>query len=442
MGYAFPIPLALGVRPLKLLLQNYRVRDIEWANTTALRDGVLGVEREALGAHLAEDARVEGVDFQIVRPGESCRVYPVFDIVEPRCKIGDGHPTYPGVLGPVTAVGSGATAALAGMAVTTVNPDPFNAEAPLMQQLLEMSPLALGDAAATPLANTYAALVHLVILPRCVPGLERNERWNVLRLATLRAGVWLARRVSQGLPDAEEPYALPPVTRSLPRIVYVFQLHSHQRPTAPGEPILYGDNARHLLPTVLHPNEVLDGAVLPGYNSMGMETYAVQHHGVLLDLYGRHGRELEFGGVVAVVAHQTVDERSRTNVMAANLVRHVLRADGAVFTKSGGGAPHVAMAEIARECEQLAVKTTLLAWETSEGESATEGSALFNYPELDAIVNYGSPGFGIALPAVDRVVTAHAELAPPLARARKVNANRLCGAMDQLGSGSLTAARY
>jgi glycine reductase len=186
----------------------------------------------------------------------------------------------------------------------------------------------------------------------------------------------------------------------------------------------------------------LDGAVLPGYNSMGIETYSVQNHAVVLDLYRRHGREVDFAGVVAVVAHQTVDERARTNVIAANLVRHALGADGAILTKSGGGAPHVAMAEVARQCELLGVRTTLLAWETSEGESASEGSALFNYPQLNAIVNYGCNGFSVPLPPVERLITSRPDLAEQLGGPLRVNANRLSGAMDQLGGGRLTAVRY
>jgi glycine reductase complex component B subunit alpha and beta len=430
---------------LRLVLQHHRIRDVEWSAPTRLEGGVLAIHREALVALLLEDQRISSVTLDVARPGESCRIYPVFDVVEPRCKVGDAGSDYPGVVGPVLGVGSGTTAVLRGMAVTIVSPEPFNPDAPIMSQMLEMQPLAVDEANDVQLETNYGELVHLVVLPQCIPGLDRYERSNALRRAVLRASVFLARAAHDEPPDEEEVYELElgnALTPELPRIAYVFQLHSHQRPTAPGEPILYGDNARHLLPTILHPNEVLDGGVLPGYNSMGMETYAVQNHGVILDLYGRHGRDIDFAGVVAVVAHQTVDERARTNVMAANLVRHVLRADGAVFTKSGGGAPHVAMAEVARQCELLGVKTSLLAWEISEGETGGEGSALFNYPELNAIVNYGCNGFGVALPAVERVITTDPELAPKLARAMDVNANRLCGAMDQLGSGVLTAARY
>jgi glycine reductase len=131
----------------------------------------------------------------------------------------------------------------------------------------------------------------------------------------------------------------------------------------PGEGLLYGDNCRHLVPTILHPNEVLDGAVQRAYDSNVMETYGIQNHAVILDLYRRHGTDLDFAGVVVNVANQLVEERDRAVLMTGNLVKYSLRADGAVFTKSGGGAPHVDMAMAAERCEQLGVKTSLIMWE-------------------------------------------------------------------------------
>jgi glycine reductase complex component B subunit alpha and beta len=420
---------------VKLVLQHYDVHDIALADETRLEGGVLRVERDALVAHLLEDSRLTGIEVEIARPGESCRVAPVFDIVEPRCKVDEGASDFPGVIGPLASAGGGATAVLRGMAVTMVGV----AGQPAIP-ILDMRPPLLPDGE-TGLHTRYHALVHLVLVPTLAPGVEENDGWNALRLATLRAGVFLARAARAQAADDEETLEISPVGLGLPRIAYIYQMHSQQHPTVPGEPLLYGDNARHLLPTILHPNEVLDGAVLPGYNSICIETYAIQNHAVIRELYRRHGQDLDFAGVVATVAHQTVTERERSVVMTANLVRHILHADGAVLSKSGGGAPHVDMAEVARRLEQMGVRTTLLAWEVSEG-GGSEGAALFNHPEVDAVVNYGPNGHAFALPPVTRVITASSGTPERLTGAVKANANRLCGVMDQLGSGHLTAVRY
>ncbi len=420
---------------MQLRLQHHDVRDLAFAGEMRLDGDVLRIDREALIAHLLEDNRLAGLEVEIARPGEACRIAPVFDIVEPRAKVDGGASDFPGVVGPIASVGGGATAVLRGMAVTMVGV----AGQPAIP-ILDLRPPLLPDGT-TDLRTRYHELVHLVIVPRLTPGVEENDGWNALRVAALRAAVCLARAARDQAPDEEEVVELGAVPVGLPRIAYVYQMHSQQHPTVPGEPLLYGDNARHLLPTLLHPNEVLDGAVLPGYNSIGIETYAVQNHAVIRELYRRHGHDLDFAGVVATVAHQTVTERERNVVMAANQVKHILRADGAVLSKSGGGAPHVDMAEVARRLEQLGVRTTLLAWEVSEG-GGSEGAALFNHPEVDAVVNYGPNGHAFALPPVERVITAAAASTERLAGSVKANANRLCGVMDQLGSGHLTAVRY
>jgi glycine reductase len=421
---------------MKLDLQIHPVRDLAWGDSTRLEGDVLLVDPAELTANLLEDRRLASVDFEIARAGESCRIAPVFDILEPRCKVEAGASDFPGVLGPLASVGNGATAVLRGMAVTIVNPDPATAI-----PVLDLQPPLLPDGK-TAVGTRYHELTHLVMIPKLAQVLDENDGWNALRLAGLRVGVYLARCARALAAESVESFELVPPTARLPRIAYVYQMHSQQHPTSPGEPLLYGDNARHLLPTLLHPNEVLDGAVLPGYNSLGIETYMVQNHAVIRELYARHGKDVDFAGVVATVAHQTVLERERSVLMTSNLVRHILKADGAVLSKSGGGAPHVDMAEVARRCEQLGVRTTLLAWEVSEG-GGSEGAALFNHPEVDAVVNYGPNGHAFALPAVGRVITSsESRHAKRFAGPIEANANRLCGVMDQLGSGVLTAVRY
>src|SRR5207249_364244 len=87
--------------------QSYSVRDVRWAAQTQLADGVLEVDRPALIAHLLEDSRLLGAELEIARPGESCRIGPVFDVLEPRAKL-EGGSDYPGALGPMgSAVGEG-----------------------------------------------------------------------------------------------------------------------------------------------------------------------------------------------------------------------------------------------------------------------------------------------------------------------------------------------
>lgn len=422
---------------MRLELEIYRVRDLTWAAATGLSDGVFSVDAEALRRHLCqEDSRLEDVRFELAHAGERCRITSIADIVEPRAKLAGGV-DFPGVLGPLETAGAGTTSVLRGVAVTVLNPEE---RAGGRGAVLDMGG-AHPQGWTTQDLTVFANLNHLVVIPRLAAGITGDAASNAVRLAALRAAVWLASEAARGVPDATESFELASVT-GLPRVVYVFQIHSHQRPTVPGEPLLYGDNVRHLLPVVLHPNEVLDGAVLQGYSSRGI--YIIQNHPVILELYRRHGVDLNFAGVVAVVAHQTAEERERSAMMAANAVKHGLRADGAIFTKTGGGAPHIDMAEIAHRCEQAGVRTALIAWETSSTGGAEEGSALFNHPDLDAIVNVGSNGYEFSLPGMERVITPREDpaLSASLKAPMRATANQLVGVLDQFGGGRWSMGLY
>ena len=322
---------------------------------------------------------------------------------------------------------------LCGMAVSSL--DPSNVVRCLMLDLgscVEKQP--------THAVCRYASLHHLVVVPKLAPGVVGDDARHALRLAVLRAAVHLARTAEVESPDAEDVIELGPASDELPRVAYVFQLHSHQLPTVAGEPVLYGDNVRHLLPTIIHPNEILDGAVVRPYSALMMETYGIQNHAVLLELLSRHGRDLNLVGVVVYVANQYADERERATVMASNLVRWTLRADGAVLTKSGGGAPHVDMANIAERCEELGVKTAMLMWNT--GGESSEDTALFNAPSLNAIVSLGASGFSLRAGPVERVIAPYDQIAEAARGPTAFTANRTPGMMDHLGSSRLTALAY
>jgi glycine reductase len=201
--------------------------------------------------------------------------------------------------------------------------------------------------------------------------------------------------------------------------------------------VLYGDPIRRMLPTLVHPNEVLDGAVVRGFMGRASTTWAIQHHPVIRSLYAQHGRTLAFAGVVLTVAHATEPERVRSAFLAAGLVANVLGADGAVFTKIGGGAPHVDMAQAAAQCEALGVRTTLIVEDMSTDGSA-DGMLLFDFPGMDALVNVGSAQETLALPAVERVLGAD-DLVERFQREIRVSYGTLCGAIEQVGATTVMA---
>ena len=423
---------------MRLKLEVHQIAALAWSTgpTALAQPGQLLVNRADLEAELLTDSRLSSVDLELVQPGESCRILGVWDIVEPRAKQEPAGRDFPGALSPIQGVGFGTTRVLRGMAVTVLHPHDR-----LPGHVVDMASTPLAGYAATDVSR-FASMHHLVVSPRLADGVTGDDANNALRLAVLRAAVWLARCVEVNEPDVREELSLSAVDSALPRVAYVYQLHSHQRPTVPGEPLLYGDNCRHLLPTILHPNEILDGAVLRAYGYSNMETYGIQNHGVITDLYARHGTDLNFVGVVVYVANQLAAERERATLLASNLVRYTLQAQGAVFTKSGGGAPNVDMALIAERCESLGVRTSLILWESGAPGASDQDATLFNAPSLDAIVNIGATQLRLDLGPVDRVVAPAARDVTAYSAAMRVASSQMCGATDHLGASLFMGARY
>jgi sarcosine reductase len=413
---------------VRLELRWSRVEALTAASTTRLVGTRLQIDLEALRALLAADARLERLRLDLVHPGERCRIGRVFDVVAPRAKL-DGGEDFPGVLGGVARAGHGVTLALDGVAVVTTDQ-----QADPVAGSLTVIDMAGPNAALSAFARTH----NLVISAWPAPGTGRPEYLAAVRLAALKAAVHLARTARDATPDRVEVFELPPSPRvpaelaHLPRVAYVFQIHSHQRPTGVDEGILYGDPVRRMLPTIVHPNEVLDGAVLRGFMGRGVTTWATQNHPMIRSLYAQHGRTMWFAGVVVTVAQATEPERVRSAFLAAGLVAHALGADGAVLTKIGGGAPHVDMAQAAAQCEALGVKTTLVVEDMSTDGSA-EGMLLFNFPGMNALVNVGCAQEALVLPAMERVVGAD-DLAAKLLDESRATYGTLCGGIEQVGA--------
>ena len=165
-----------------------------------------------------------------------------------------------------------------------------------------------------------------------------------------------------------------------------------------------------------------------------------------LDPHKRHGKDLCFTGVILAVAHNNVADFDRIADIAASLAKWVIGADGAILTKTGGGAPELAMARTAQRCEQLGIKTAIAMLHMgADFKDAKYGaSTIFSMPEVDAIVSMGVPYMELTLPAVERVLGGPASLTKdPAIKGEIVQwLGSIKGSLCQLGSSNLTAVRY
>lgn len=427
---------------MRLTQEIHPVTELSFGAATRLAGTRLEIDREGLRALLLEDRRLEAVDLEIARPGERCRIGPIFDVIEPRAKEPGDGPNFPGIVEPVAQAGQGTTHVLRGVCVTLVDE---GRQAPSHSHRGSTKVLDMSGPAAE--ASPYGALGHLVVVPRTRTGIEWHEVYNAYRVASVKTAVSLATAAIGGHGAARDVYESdgPRATGrdGLPRLAYIGQIHGWQHGTELDEHILYGGNTLGMMPVVLHPNEWLDGAVVISYSwTRDVETYMYQNHPIVTALCRRHqAGEISFVGTIAMAAASLEEDRARSTRLAAQLAKWNLGADGVALTRySSSGAPQSDMFETARVCESLGMRTVVLV--TGAPDMTVESSALVHIPEVDAMVCVGGQEIRWAVLAPERVIAGSPALAARLHALRELPALQVCGVTNHQGASRLRAMVY
>ena len=428
---------------MRLGLDILNIKNVQFAGKTSLSGGVLSINRRELQGLLQEDRRLSHVEIELAHPGDKCRILQVADVIEPRAKTRGSGNDFAGTLGGQGNVGEGNTCVLRGAAVVMSGGSAFLKDP--VGGLIDMS----GPAAEI---GTYGKTHNIVVLPYPSAGINLPDYAKALKIAGLKTAVYLAK-TGEGLkPDENEVYDLPPLPEvakglgTLPKVAYIFAVLSTKHEPIQGEPILYGSNIDRTLPTVIHPNEVLDGAIISPYRAAGIETYVIQNHPIIKELYRRHGKDLCFTGVIITTAPDSEYEYERAATVVANIAKRIFGADGVVLNKTGMGAEEIVPARTAERCEELGVKTAYAMYLHGADQSDTGSGAdtLFNMRGVDAIVNMGTTYMKHKLPAVDRIIGDPVSLPGgiPVNGNIEVAVSAIKGALSQLGNSRITAVRH
>jgi glycine reductase len=379
------------------------MKDLQPGPRTYAKDRVLYVNLKELEEIILKDIRIKSVDIHLVYPGERVRIVNLLDVVQPRCKIDKVEADFPGFIGKMQIAGSGRTRSLRGIAVLVSNPCTNRK----YSALLDMSGLVAE-------MSRYGKMTHVHIAPTVSNGTEERDFEDAVKIAGLKTAVYLARSAEGHPVDDLEIYDLdiPNLDRksNLPRVAYYYQLYSPQHDhLGISDPCFYGTDVRNLTPTLIHPNEVLDGGVVGAHTIRALDTCTIQNHGVIKELYRHHGKDLIFAGVVCGVANMEPVTRTRQAVMASNLVKNVLGADGVILTKIHGGLPHVDLALVAEECEKLGVKTAIFI-QALISYGTLADTLLFNAEAVNLIITVGATMERIKIPLeADRFLGGTAE---------------------------------
>ena len=381
---------------MRLEMGHIFIKDIQFAAESGVKDGVLSVSADALRAVVLEDEKLKDVSFDIARPGESVRITPVKDVIEPRVKVEGRGGVFPGVIAKVDTVGSGKTYALKGMAVVTAGKI-----VGFQEGIIDMT----GPGADyTPFSKT----LNLVMVCEPQEGLKQHDYEAAVRFAGFRVAAYLGELAKELVPDEVKVYETCTIKEGLtkypdlPRVAYVQILQSQG---LLHDTYVYGVDAKKILPTILDPTETMDGAIVSGNCVSACDknpTYVHQNNPVVEDLFAQHGKTLNF--VCQIITNENVylADKMRSSDWTAKLCK-MLDLDGVIVSQEGFGNPDTDLIMNCKKIEAEGIKTVIITDEYAGRDGKSQSLADAD-AAADAVVTGGNANQVIILPKMDKVI--------------------------------------
>ncbi|HWR60436.1 MAG TPA: glycine/sarcosine/betaine reductase component B subunit [Clostridia bacterium] len=379
---------------MELELRKIKINDVRFSDKTRVDKGVLYVNKEQLVTLLKADERVKAVSIDLARPGESVRIIPVKDVIEPRAKL-EGE-AFPGIDGAIAEVGFGVTYVLQGAAVVTTGPI-----VGFQEGIIDMS---------GPLTEytPFAHINNIVINIEKADGVPPHEHEEAVRVAGVKAAHFIAKQAMTCEAYDTEKLVWDNIANKLkkypdlPRVVYVYFCMSQG---LLHDTYFYGKDSKRITPSLISPLEVMDGAIVSGNCvSPGSKTttYHHQNNAVIRECFKRDGKEINFIGVILNPLMTTLDEKFRNSALTPRIAE-MLGADGAVISQEGFGNPTTDLMMVCRGLERKGIKTVIISNEDAgvdgKSEPLPDGTK-----EADAIISTGNSNATIHIPKMDKII--------------------------------------
>ena len=381
---------------MKLDLGFITINDIQFGTVSKIESGVLHVNKSELAALLLKDNRFKYVEVDIARPGESVRITPVKDVIEPRVKVEGPGGMFPGVLSAVDTVGTGKTHVLRGTAVVTCGK-----VVGFQEGIIDMTGL---GAEYTPFSQT----LNLVLTFEPEEGLDAHDYENALRLAGLKAAAYLGELGKNIEPCEVVTYETLPIAKSigqypdLPKVGYVQMLQSQG---LLHDTYVYGVDMKQSITTLINPTEIFDGAIISGNCVSACDkntTYHHQNNPVIVDLFAEHGKTLNFVGMIITNENVYLADKQRSSDWTAKLCEY-LGLDGVIISQEGFGNPDTDLIMNCKKIEAKGIHTVIITDEYA-GRDGTSQSLADVDASANAVVTGGNANEVITLPKLDRVI--------------------------------------
>ncbi len=428
---------------MRLELGNIFIKDVQFAAETKVENGVLYINKEEMISKLSTIEHIKSVDIDIARPGESVRITPVKDVIEPRVKVEGPGGIFPGVINKVDTVGSGRTHVLKGAAVVTTG-----TIVGFQEGIVDMTGT---GAEYTPFSKT----LNVVVTAEPTDGIDQHKHEEAMRMVGLNAGIYLGEAGRNVEPDEVKVYETAPILEGaaqypeLPKVGYVYML---QTQGLLHDTYVYGVDAKKIVPTILYPTEMMDGAVLSGNCVSSCDknpTYIHCNNPMVEELYAMHGKEINFVGVIITNENVYLADKERSSNWTAKLCTY-LGLDGAIVSQEGFGNPDTDLIMNCKKIEMEEIKTVISTDEYAGRDGASQSLADADV-RANAVVSNGNANMLITLPKMDKVI-GHIQYIDTIAGgfdgslaedgSIQVEIQAITGATNELGFGYLSAKGY
>lgn len=428
---------------MKLERLKVKVDSVVLGDVNSMENGKLTVSEEQLRDFAKGIDGVEDVKVDVAMPGEKVRIIPVKDVIEPRVKI-TGIKGFAGVTQEEGQLGYGSYKVPENVAIVTIG-DIVG----FQEGVIDM----WGEGAKwTPFSKT----MNIVVDIKCREDLKPHEHERCVRIA----GLMISEYIGEIVKDAEsydsdifEVGTMPEETLKYPDLPKVAYAEMMITQGLLHDTYIYGQDAKTILPTLLHPLEEIDGAVVSGNCVAACDkitTYQHQNNSVILELLKIHGKKINFLGCVMTPELTTLAGKFRSADYTAKLLKN-MGAEGVIISEEGYGNPDSDLVMIASRLEKEGIKAVMITDECSGWEGDSQPLA-DTHPEAKAVVSTGNVSYVVTLPKAERILGNPESIVNlaggwagsynPETGEIKCELNAVIGATSEIGYHNLTVREY
>lgn len=386
---------------MKLEIGNFYVKDIVFGSALSYDKGLLTINKDEALDFIRQDERITEAQLYIAKPGDKIRLCPVKEAIEPRIRL-NGKGSFPGYTSSLDKAGEGISYALKNCSVLVVG----RHWGGFQDGLIDMS----GEGQKYTLFGSLNNIVLVADTDEVFEQREQQKKNDALRRAGHRLAEFIAQCVKNLTPEDREVFELEAVIKrnpeieKLPSVVYVMQPQSQMEEIGYND-LVYGWDMNRMLPTFMHPNEVLDGALVSGSFmpvSSKWSTYDFQNCPNIKVLYKEHGKTINFLGVIMSNLNVALEQKERAALFVAQIAK-TLGAEAAIVAEEGYGNPDADFIACCVALEDAGIKTVGVTNECTGRDGQSQPLVTLDV-KCDAIVSCGNVSELIELPPMETVL--------------------------------------